>query len=228
MASATVAPRMSFGARHLDPATRMGELLFGLIMTLTFTLGAGLVIDEEGREGVRAMLIAILGCNLAWGVIDGVLYVMSELFERGRLRRVGRNVRHSASDVEAESVVAGEFDPLLANVTDESTRRQLYRTVAGNLRAAEPGANRVTREDLMGGLAAGWVVFACSFPAVLPFLFLDDLHLALRISNAILIVLLFVVGYRTAQHTVARPWMAGAAVALLGVGLVLLAIRLGG
>jgi VIT1/CCC1 family predicted Fe2+/Mn2+ transporter len=228
MASATVAPRVSFGARHLDPATRMGELLFGLIMTLTFTLGAGLVIDEEGREGVRAMLIAILGCNLAWGVIDGVLYVMSELFERGRLRRVARSVREAASDGEAESVVADEFDTLLGRVADEPTRRQLYRTVAGNLRAVDPTANRVTRQDLMGGLAAGWVVFACSIPAVLPFLFLDELHLALRISNAILLVLLFVVGYRTAQHTLARPWMAGAAVTLLGVGLVLLAIRLGG
>ena len=35
----------------------------------------------------------------------------------------------------------------------------------------------------MGGLAAGWLVFACSFPAVLPFLFLDDPRLALRVSN---------------------------------------------
>ena len=77
MASATVAPRVSFGARHLDPATRMGELLFGLIMTLTFTLGRR-PGDRRGRsrKGVRAMLIAILGCNLAWGVINSVLSVI--------------------------------------------------------------------------------------------------------------------------------------------------------
>jgi hypothetical protein len=43
--------RRSFIARHLDPGSRMGELLFGLIMTLTFTLAAGIVIQEEGREG---------------------------------------------------------------------------------------------------------------------------------------------------------------------------------
>jgi hypothetical protein len=51
----------------------MGEILFGLIMTLTFTLAAGIVIQEEGRAGAREMLIGILGCNLAWGIIDGVL-----------------------------------------------------------------------------------------------------------------------------------------------------------
>ena len=67
----------------------MGEILFGLIMTLTFTLAAGIVIQEEGRAGAREMLIGILGCNLAWGIIDGVLYVLGQVFERGRVRRIG-------------------------------------------------------------------------------------------------------------------------------------------
>jgi hypothetical protein len=69
----TDARRNSFFGRHLDPGWHMGEVLFGLIMTLTFTLAAGIVIQEEGREGAREMLIGILGCNLAWGIIDGVL-----------------------------------------------------------------------------------------------------------------------------------------------------------
>ena len=71
----------------------MGEILFGLIMTLTFTLAAGIVIQEEGRAGAREMLIGILGCNLAWGIIDGVLYVLGQVFERGRLRRIGFHLR---------------------------------------------------------------------------------------------------------------------------------------
>ncbi len=58
------------------------------------------------------------------------------------------------------------------------------------------------REDLLGGLAAGWLVFACSFPAVLPFVFLDDPRLALRVSNAILLALLFL-GERPLLRTLA-------------------------
>jgi len=85
--------RSSFVARYLDPASHMGEILFGLIMTLTFTLAAGIVIQEEGREGAREMLIGILGCNLAWGIIDGVLYVLGQVFERGRIRRIGTTMR---------------------------------------------------------------------------------------------------------------------------------------
>ena len=220
--------RSSFATRHLDPASHMGEILFGLIMTLTFTLAAGIVIQEEGREGAREMLIGILGCNLAWGIIDGVLYVLGQVFERGRIRRVGFHLRQATSDEDARRMVAGELDELLEPMTDEPARRSLYDSIVERVRRVPAAPNPVTREDVLGALAAGWVVFACSFPAVLPFLFLDDPRLALRVSNAILIGLLFFVGWRAARHTLARPWVAGLAFMLVGVLLVALAIPLGG
>ena len=218
----------SFAARHLDPGTRMGEILFGLIMTLTFTLGAGLVIQEEGREGARAMLLGILGCNLAWGIIDGVFFVLGQVFQRGRLRRIGARVRQTESDEAARALVAAEFDDLLAPVSDDRERRGLYEQVVRRLRSTPPTPNRVRRADLLGGLASGWLVFACSFPAVIPFLFLDDPHRALRISNAVLIGLLFLVGHRMARHTMAHPWVTGGVFALAGILLVAIAIALGG
>jgi hypothetical protein len=206
----------------------MGEILFGLIMTLTFTLAAGIVIEEEGRAGAQAMLLGILGCNLAWGIIDGVFYVLGQLFERGRLRRAGVLIRSTSSDVAARRIVADELDDSLMLVTDEGTRRELYGSIAERLRHAPLGSNALRRADVMGGLAAGWLVFACSFPAVLPFLFLEDLYLALRVSNLILIGLLFFVGWRAARHTLAKPWLAGVTFMLVGVLLVAVAIPLGG
>src|SRR5947199_3354239 len=68
--------------RLLDPIDRVSEILFGLIMVLTFT--GSLSIAEAGRDDVRTMLIGALGCNLAWGIIDGVLYLMGCLAEKGR------------------------------------------------------------------------------------------------------------------------------------------------
>ena len=218
----------SLAARQLDPGTRMGEILFGLIMTLTFTLGAGLVIEEEGREGARAMLIAILGCNLAWGIIDGVFYVLGQVFERGRLRRIGSRLRGVGSDADAHRMVAEELDEQLEPFTDESERERFYRSIVERVKKGPPAPNPVRREDLMGGLAAGWLVFACSFPAVLPFLVLDEPHVALRVSNAVLLALLFYVGWRMARHTLAKPWIAGATFLVFGLVLVLAAIALGG
>jgi len=220
--------RNSFASRHLDPASHMGEILFGLIMTLTFTLAAGIVIQEEGREGAREMLIGILGCNLAWGIIDGVLYVLGQVFDRGRIRRIGFHVRQSASDDEARRMVADELDETLVPMADESARRSLYSSIVDRVRSTPIAPNPVRRQDVMGGLAAAWLVFACSFPAVLPFLFLDDPHVALRVSNVILIALLFFVGWRAALHTLVKPWLAGLTFMLVGVLLVALAIPLGG
>jgi hypothetical protein len=45
-----------FVRRHLDPASQLSEILFGLIMVLTVTLTAGLSV-AEGKAGVRQLLI---------------------------------------------------------------------------------------------------------------------------------------------------------------------------
>src|SRR5215204_5800644 len=68
--------------RPLEPIDRVSEVLFGLIMVLTFT--GSLSVAEAGHEDVRTMLIGALGCNLAWGVIDAVLYLMGCLSERAQ------------------------------------------------------------------------------------------------------------------------------------------------
>ena len=52
----------------LDPIDRVSEVLFGLIMVLTFT--GSLSVAEAGHSEVRTMLVGALGCNLAWGIID--------------------------------------------------------------------------------------------------------------------------------------------------------------
>jgi hypothetical protein len=72
-----------FVHRYLDPGERLGEILFGLIMVLTFTSTARATLGEEGG-GPRELLIATLGCNLAWGIIDGGMYVMSAILDRAR------------------------------------------------------------------------------------------------------------------------------------------------
>lgn len=206
----------------------MGEILFGLIMTLTFTLGAGMIVQEEGREGARQLLAATIGCNIAWGIIDGVFYILGQMFERGRLRRVAVSVKAAKSDAEARGHIAGELDEVLGSVTTESERDRLYAGIASNLHAREVAPNRLRKADVMGGVASFWLVFFSSLPAAAPFLFIDDPWTALRVSNALLLALLFVVGYRWSKLTLAKPWIAGLVFLLAGSLLVAAAIALGG
>jgi hypothetical protein len=206
----------------------MGEALFGLIMTLTFTLGADLVIEAQGRESARQMVIGILGCNLAWGLIDGVLYVLGCAFERGRLHRIGYEVHAAPSPLRARQLVAAELDELLVPLTDARQRDSLYAAIVQRVKTVPITPQPLTRKDLLGGLESSLLVFACSFPAVLPFLLFDEPRFALRVSNAILLALLYYVGYRHALHTLAKPWIAGLVFLVAGLLLVAVTIQLGG
>ncbi len=220
--------RSSFVNKYLDPATSMGEVLFGLIMTLTFTLGAGLTIQEEGREGARQLLIATIGCNIAWGVIDGVFFMLGQLFERGRRRRIVQLVRGTAQERDAKALVAGELDDVIEKVMTPEERHVLYGRIVQQIRSGEMPPNPITRADVMGGIASFWLVFFASLPAAIPFLFIEDALLALRISNAILLGLLFWAGHRFARYTMAPPALTGLLFLLFGAALVAMAIALGG
>jgi hypothetical protein len=222
------ATRSPYQHRFVDPSTSLGEILFGLIMTLTFTLGAGIIIEDEGREGARQLLIAFIGCNIAWGVIDGALYLVGELFGRGRLRRIGRMIRQSPTRTRAEALVAEELDDVLGDITTDAERAALYRRIVDNVHAKPPTANRVTRDDVVGALVSGLLVVLVSVPAAIPFLVMDDARLALRVSNGILLALLFIAGSYWARYTLGRPWLAGFSFLLGGVVLVVVAIALGG
>ena len=68
--------------RLLDPVSRVSEILFGLIMALTFTCTFSAA--EADREEVRALLAGAIGCNIAWGLVDAVMYLINSLTSRGR------------------------------------------------------------------------------------------------------------------------------------------------
>lgn len=215
--------------RYIDPATSLSEVLFGLIMTLTFTLGAGLMIQEEGREGARQLLIATIGCNIAWGIIDGALFLVGHLFDRGRIRALGLAVRQAPSVPNATQLVAGELDEVLGPVTTDAERGALYKRIAENLRSTTvSAAKRLGKAEWMGAWASFWLVFLTSVPAAIPFMLIDDAHQALRASNAVLLALLFATGYWWSRFTLGKPWVVGLCFLVGGIGLVAVAIALGG
>ncbi|MBL8897793.1 MAG: VIT1/CCC1 transporter family protein [Planctomycetes bacterium] len=215
--------------RTLDPSTRLAELVFGLVMTLSFTLTASVLLREQGHGGARELLYAIFGCNLAWGVIDGGLYLLGQIVERGRKHRLWIALRSTRDEREAEALLSDELDELVGRGLEPAERSSLYRSLGQKLRALDPAPVRLTREDWRGALASCWLVFLTGIPAALPFFFIADPFVALRISNALLLLLLFYLGERTARALgFAHPLRAGASFLAFGILLVSVAIALGG
>jgi len=170
----------------------------------------------------------VISCNVAWGIIDAALYLVGQLFDRGRLQRLGVAIRRTHQRSDAVILVAEELNPLLGGLLSPRETEALYERIVDNVSRKTGKKNSITRDDWLGALVSFFLVVFTSLPAAIPFLLIDDARLALRVSNAVLVALLFFSGYWWARYTVSKPWVAGIAFLLVGTGLVAAAIALGG
>ena len=209
--------------RLLDPIDRVSEILFGLIMALTFT--GTLDAVSAGNEDVRMLLVGTIGCNIAWGLVDAVMFLVATLTERGRNLVTVRSVR-GASVEDAHGIIGDALPPVVASLLAPADIERL-RVGLVNLPAL-PARPWLEREDWLRAVAVFLLVFLSTFPVVIPFMFISDVNLALRTSNLVAIVMLFAAGYTLARYGGYRPLLTGGSMVLLGVTLVGLAIALGG
>jgi len=211
--------------RYLKPSDSLSEIVAGLIIVLSFTLAAS-VLNGGGQDGARAALLGAIGCNAAWGIIDAVFYIMTSAFDRNRRLRLARAIASTPDEAAALTAIRGELDPYLASVTRPEDRERLYRGVRKLL--AHGRLSRRTGlvlDDFMGAIEVFCIALVA---AVLPLLLIDHPWLALRISNLLVVGLLFVTGYHWAKYVDASRWIAGLGLMGLGLALVAIAILLGG
>ena len=210
--------------RVLDPMERISEALFGLIMALTFICSLG--VATAGNITIQTMLIGALGCNLAWGIVDGGLYLLARINSRGGNILTLRAIRQAPDPETARRVIADALPPELIKVLPleqlDLMRQNLQRL------PAPPENPRLTKRDWIGALGLCLLSFLSTFPVVTPFIFLSDARLALRVSYAIAVVMLFCCGYAFGCHSGLRPWAAGLSMVAVGSAMVGVAVALGG
>src|SRR6266576_3347920 len=184
------------------------------------------VLAGRGRDDVRTMLIGALGCNIAWGIIDGIIYLMDCLSERARDLRALRAARNAAAPEDAHRVIAEALPPVVAATLGPAE----YETVRQKLLLLPEPASRpwLSKADWLGGLAVFLWVFVTTFPVAIPFIFMSDVARAMRVSNVIAVGLLVITGYAFGRITNYHPWLTGLAMVLLGGALVAATIVLGG
>jgi hypothetical protein len=221
---ATPEPTVSNPPGALEPMDRLSEILFGLIMVLTFTGSFSVAAATDVQ--VTTMLLAALGCGIAWGVIDGVMFLMASLHERGAdLQRV-QALRNAGTPEAARAVIRAFLPPPIARELDAPT---LDRIREGLLAIVPDGARpRLRRGHFLGALQVFLIVVAANIPVILPFLFFDDTFTALRVSNGVALAMLAVIGFAYGRVSGLRPGLTSVAMVLLGAVLVALTIALGG
>ncbi len=209
--------------RLLDPVNRISEILFGLIMAVTIV--GSLSIATAGRNEVRTVMFAALGCNLAWGLVDAVMYLVRTLTERTRNRVLARRIIDVDSTT-AHRLLASSLPDHVVAITGtdelEGMRRRLLQL--------KPTSGRVlTRNDYLAAIGVFVLVVAATFPVVAPFVLMNNTALAMRVSQTIALLMLFAAGYELGRHAGHRsPIRTGLAMGVFGAVLIGAVKALGG
>jgi len=193
----------------------MSEILFGLIMVMTFT--GSISVAEHGRGEIRNVLISALGCNLAWGVVDAGMYLMGRFTERAR-DLIMLTAIHATNDrKEAHRLLDEVLPSIISRQADAEDLDRMHSWLRA--RPVPPGNVTFTHMDWIGALAVFLLVFLSTFPVVIPFLLMHDAATALRFSHGIAIGMLFLVGWKIGAHTGHSPWRVGATMVVIGTAL---------
>jgi VIT1/CCC1 family predicted Fe2+/Mn2+ transporter len=171
------------------------------------------------------MLIGALGCNLAWGIIDGGVYLMARLDQSGRAIVRWRAVRDTKDALQAQQIIADALSPLLTSVLAPAQLELIRQKL---LQSAAPPPPQLVKDDWLGALGICLLSFLSTFPVVVPFLMIAEARLALRVSNVIAIAMLFLCGFMFGRYAGFRPTATGLAMVGLGSALAAVAIALGG
>lgn len=208
----------------LDPIDRISEVLFGLIMVLTFT--GSISVASDGRAEIKELLCAALGCNLAWGIVDAVMYLMSSILSRGHGLSVLKKIKLTQDKETSRELIKDELPPLISSILESDEIDNLNKRLVKI--DTLPLKKEKTFSDLRAAVLIFLLVFFCTFPVALPFIFLTNTAIALRMSNGIALFILFFGGISVGKYAGFHPLWTGTVLMILGIILVAITMALGG
>ena len=208
----------------LNPVDRISEVLFGTIMVLTFT--GAISAATDGRQEIRDLLWAALGCNVAWGLVDAIMYLMNVVLERAHSLTLIHRIMNSESNEISRQILKAEIQPLVSGLLKDEELDNLTQ----RLKKIPPPSRRnlLSGKDFMAGLEIFFLVFLCTLPVALPFAFFQEVEFAMRASNGVALMILFIGGYILAGYAGFRRFTTAVIYVLIGVSLVALTMALGG
>ncbi len=208
----------------LDPVYRASEVIFGLLMAMSFI--GSISVATDGREEVRTLLVAALGCNLAWGLVDAVMHLVARKTESRRNRALIQKLQPGVTDpATGRALIADEMPaPLAASIGDDGLEH-----VRQRLATQSPGKVRgLTGRDFGDAVIVFFLVVLSTFPLVIPFMIIDDTARALLWSRLVALGMLFIAGATLARYSSGNPWLNGLAMSAIGALLMAAIMALGG
>lgn len=205
----------------LSPSDRHSEILFGLIMVLAITGTVWI-----GTHSTKAIISAGIGACVAWGIVDGIIYVYSSLLERGRIALAAQEASTCTGEGCDLRAIKEELEGTIVDTLGERERHEVAQHILVRLKPVE-NHTRATKDDILGGIAAGMLVLVSGVPPLLPFVFLDGIQ-AMRLSSVIGLVMLYAIGYRWGSYVGRSRFWTGVIMMSVGIAITGVVIALGG
>lgn len=208
----------------LDPLDRISEVISGLIMVLAFT--GTISVSTAGRKEVDDLLWAALGCNAAWGLVDAIMNLLSVFIDRERSISQLIQIRKTPNRETSRSIIQDYVSPLIFGLMGDEEIDQLGKKL--QKLPAPDKKESLTGKDFLIAVQIFLLVFLSTLPVAIPFILVKDVALAMRISNAIALIMLFACGFWLAKYSGLKPLITASIFTAIGVFLVSLTIALGG
>ncbi len=223
--------------KYLSPSDRLTEIIATIIMTMTIIIAIQFGIGISNYS-VRLIFVATLGCNIAWGLVDAVNYIFSEVFERGQHLHFIKVIKEMKNEEEAVTFIGKKIetklDSAILDQIQPEERVEISKRVFQHLSKStsttmKPKPVHIVQDDIYGAVSVFILVIIVCMILLLPFLFLpNNLVLGYRITQIISLILFFLVGYRLALVTNRPKVRTGLIFVVLGTIIIIIVIFMGG
>lgn len=164
-------------------------------------------------------------------MLPGVLWIPSCICfpfysKEGEIFNNVRSIRKATTESGINKAVKDAMPPFLSQILKEEHLTHLSNEIKS---LPEPPVKvSLTWNDFRQAAAIFLMVFFSTFPVTIPFIFIKDVPVAMRVSNGIALVLLFLTGVYMAKQTGRRKLLTGLGFAMIGTVLVTVTMALGG
>jgi VIT1/CCC1 family predicted Fe2+/Mn2+ transporter len=207
----------------LETTDRISEVLYGLLICLTFT--GTIRISTGGTQELNSLLWAALGGSFAWALSDAIMYLVNIQLERGHELAKLKKIVSAMNSENARNEVKKGIHPFIDLMDDNQIDALIE-----NLRKQPelPSKPSLVGKDFLISAEIFVLVFTGTLPVAAPFFLIENVALAVWISNTAVLLMLFIGGFILAKYAGFKPITTACWFTAIGVFLISAIILLGG
>jgi hypothetical protein len=205
------------------------EIITGLFIVLILINNFEIISKNWAVNNAVYFALIIILINLIWGIVDSLGFIFSSLLDQGRYNKVISRVKSSGRETAIEAI-AKELKYTIISRCDEETKGQIIKAIFKNIFSnslAVLKKPKVSKENIIGAFLCVFFVFLPCILILPFFIAINDISLAILVSNIIGLAIFFAFGYKLGSCANRNKILTGMIIMLIGLAIIATAIAFG-